>query len=337
MITDAELRELFQQKAEEMDIDRGLPEELLKRVRRRQRLIALASTAAVVAVVMGVWMGAGSAPRSEAIPPADNEGVAEEIDIDVRGRTPTVERLDGIWLNDGGPTPGEPTLLLRFEPDGTVAFDNGGYLDSAPAVIATYEVNGDTISFRTEGGEACREGDDWTWRAGVPDEGRLHIVFVEDGTGNCGMGIGTEWTFTRVSPSSPAGEQITAADLLLASSFEHPSGDLRGAPPPGRYSLFGIYLLEGTGRLMKFTAQESYSTDDAGELGVDPQDQGSIENNEKGTLRFVSGADSDRCDQGAVTVWRRAQVKGRVLKTVVARDDCGGRVGDELTWIRLTP
>jgi hypothetical protein len=217
-----------------------------------------------------------------------------------------------------------------------MAFDNGGHLDSMPAVLGTYEVDADTISFRNEDGIACAEGDDWTFRAGVPDEARLHIVIIEAGTGNCDAGIGTEWTFTRVSPSSAAGEEIRATDLLPATSFNHPSGDLRGTTP-GRYSLFGIYLLEGTGRLMKFTARETYSTDDAGKVGLDPQDQGSFRNNERGALRFVSGADSRSCDEGAVTVWKRVRVNGRVLQTAVTRDDCWANGGDEQTWIRLSP
>lgn len=342
MITDGELRELFQRKADDMDIDRAMPAELQKRVRRRQGLIAMTSAAAVLAAVVAVWMGAQPATDSEAIPPADEKGVVEEVDVEVDGQPPTVESLRGIWLNDGGPTPGEERLLLRFSPDGTMAFDNGGYLDSVPAVLGTYEVNGDTISFQNDGGVACADGDEFTVRAHIHPMGagdpvgvHLHVVFIEDGTGNCSVGIGTEWTFTRVSPSSPAGEDIRATDLLPATSFKHPSGDLRGTPPE-RYSLDGIYLLEGTGHLMKFTREE-YSVDGAGELGVDPDDQGSFYNNEKGTLRFVSGADSRSCDDGAVTVWKRVRVNGRVLQTAVTRDDCWANGGDELTWIRLSP
>src|SRR5918995_6393980 len=185
MISDRELRELFQQKAEDMDIDRAIPGELLKRARRRQGLIAMTGAAAVLAVILAVWIGTGTGLQSEAIPPANEKGVVEEIDVQVEGQPPTVEALEGIWLNDGGPTPGEPRLMLMFEPDGTVSLDNGGNLDSHRAVLGTYEVNGDTISFRNEDGSACLEGDEWTWRVGVPDEGRLHIVFIEDGTGNC--------------------------------------------------------------------------------------------------------------------------------------------------------
>jgi hypothetical protein len=336
VITDGELRELFQRKADDVEINRAMPAELVKRVRRRQRLIALTSTAALLGLAAAVWIGAAPRLRSEAIPPADDRGIpAVEDEMHVEGLEPTADRLAGIWLKDQGVNLEANPLLLRIRGDGTAAFDNGGLLDKNPAVRATYVRDGDSLTFTDVGGDACETGDNWTWRMGVQSEGRMNIVSLEDGAGNCSIGLGTKWSFTRVSPISQATAQITAQDSAG-----------KGAPPSQRM-LQGIWLEEGRAasgpaprrrgtNLLRFAWDETYAIDDGGMLGIYPDDAGSFEMY-GGTLRFTSASDSRTCNAGAVTVWKQVRLSGRTLRAVVAKDECGGSVGAELTWILLSP
>jgi hypothetical protein len=114
------------------------------------------------------------------------------------GAPPTARRLAGIWRNE---SPGSRQLLVRFAGK-TFAIDNNGLLDTPPWSSGTYEVDGRTMTLL---GTAV---DRWKWEAGIPEDGRLHTVMIYDHTAH--VAPGTEWTWTRVAPSSPAGAQITA-------------------------------------------------------------------------------------------------------------------------------
>jgi hypothetical protein len=325
VIGDGDLRELFARKAEGMETNRSMPDELVKRVRRRQRLIALASTATALVLAVGVWMAAGSPLPSEAIPPADNNGVPAEDENQIEGQAPTADRLAGIWLRDQGPNLESAPLMLRIGRDGTAAFDDRSLLDTSPAIRATYVRDGDRLTFTVVGGDACEDGDNWTWRTGVQDEGRMHILNIEDGTENCSIGLGTRWSFTRVSPISQASSQITAED---------PAG--KGLPPTSRM-LSGIWLAQGGGHLLRFAWDETYAIDDGGVLGTRPDDAGDFQIDDRGTLTFTSGPESRSCPEGAVTVWEKVRISGRTLRGTVTIDECTDSIGAELTWILLAP
>jgi hypothetical protein len=328
MTTDGELRELFARKAEGMEINRSMPSELVKRARRRQGLIALASTATMLTLVVAVWIGAGPWSRSEAISPSDNNGVPAEDENGIEGQAPTADRLAGIWLRDPGPNL-EEGLMLRIGRDGTAAFASEGLLAETPWVRATYVTDGNDVTFtvvRERPDDACVPGDNWTWRTGIQDEGRMQILNIEDGTSYyCSIGLGTRLSFTRVSPISQTGAQITAED---------PAG--KGFPPESS-SLEGIWLEEGSGRLLSLYWAQTYSIDDGGLLDTRPDDAGDFQIDDRGTLTFTSGSDSRACEQGAVTVWKRVRLSGRTLRGTVAKDECTDSVGAELTWILLSP
>jgi hypothetical protein len=98
---------------------------------------------------------------------------------------------------------------VRFSPDGTLAMDNHGELGRTPAILGSYKLKGRAIIVTVSGGSAC-PGDDWTWRAGISEDGQLDTVLTEPGAGNCAQPVGTEWTFIRVSPRSAASAGITA-------------------------------------------------------------------------------------------------------------------------------
>jgi hypothetical protein len=93
----------------------------------------------------------------------------------------------------------EPDRQLDSVPlrsDGTLAVDTHK-LDIPYDATGTYELDGPTIAFSTDGSE-CR--DTWEWQTGIvrakdPLDDELHIVFLESG---CGILQGAEWTLARV-------------------------------------------------------------------------------------------------------------------------------------------
>ena len=330
MIGDDQLRELFSQKANDMQINRAIPREMLKRARRRQGLIAMSSVAAVIAVIAAVWMGAGSVSRSEAIPPADDNVIEADRDADdVEGLAPTQDRLVGLWVSDPSLDhyPDEFIMLLQFNPDFTFAIDDTGRIGTQPVSKGPYDIDqgAGTVTFTSEGSRECTEGDMWAWEFAVMGEGRLHAVVVDDAIGICGMGLGREWKFTRVSPASPESAGIT--------SDAPPDA---GAPPRASV-LRGVWVEEAGGRVLQFDESGTYAIDDAGRLGNSPDDAGAFRVGDNGTITFTSGSDSRTCDEGGQRVWKQARLSGETLRAVVARDECMDSVGTEMTWILLSP
>jgi hypothetical protein len=312
-----------------MEANRSMPNELVKRVRRRQRLIALASTATVLALVVGVWMGAGSVSQSEAIPPADDNVTEVDRDSgDVEGLAPTQDRLVGLWVSDPSldAYPDQLIMLLEFNPDRTFAIDSEGRIGTTPVAKGSYDIDhgARTVTFTSEGSRICTKGDTWAWEFTVTGEGRLHAVIVEDGDPACSMGPGTKWKFTRVSPASPESASIT-------SDAPPESGT-----PPRPSVLPGVWVEEGGGRVLQFEESGTYIIDDAGRLGNGHDDAGAFRVGDNGTLTFTSGSDSRTCHDGAQTVWKPVRFSGRTLRGVVARDDCMDSVGTEMTWILVS-
>jgi hypothetical protein len=158
------------------------------------------------------------------------------------------------------------------------------------------------------------------------EEGLLHAVSLYDSTGH--LSAGTELTMVRVSPSSPAGTQITA---------ESSSGE--GPPPSREDELAGIWLLESTGLLVRFSADGTYALDDGGQLGTDPDDQGTFGVDRDGSVTLTSGAQSRTCAEGITWVWKDVRLifGAGTLRGVVSKDEGQRRLGPELTWVRLSP
>ena len=198
MITDNDLRDLFAQRANDVLVTNEIPSALLRRVRRRQGVVAVTTAVAVCGLVIGAWLSAAILSPSEALHRDKNNGTVGLL-------PPTPERLAGIWARVQGPDLQPTQFVARFSTDGQFVFDNSGEFDSYPAIVGTYAVQGDTISFGTTSTETCPIADKWAFRATLSQDGRLDIVFIEDGTGRCRVGVGTEWTLVRVSPHSAAG------------------------------------------------------------------------------------------------------------------------------------
>jgi hypothetical protein len=323
MIEDRDLRELLSRKATEMHVERTMPQALSRRVQRRRGLIALTGVAAAALLAVFAWTAVDSPVRSDAIPPSGRN--VTEIDTPVAGQPPTAERLAGIWAWDDGGMLDQNRVVLRLSSDGTFVGDNSGQLDTYPAMQGTYEISGDTVRFMPDNdSDACVAGNNWTWRVGIQPDGRMNIVSLEDGDGNCEIGLGTAWSFTRVSPISPA-----------ASSLSPPvDGDSRAIDSVD--GLNGLWLDTDTGRVLRFSWDMSYAIDGSGRLGTDDvEDAGAFALGANGTVRFTSGSDSSDCPEGSTKVWKNVRISSRTLQAVVDRDSCGDEAGTETTWILL--
>jgi hypothetical protein len=315
-----DVKEIFRMATESVRPDPGA----LERQHRSQRwhvakqktgVYALVAGLVIAGVVFGVRSlreGEEGSRTPETVPGAEPP---------LRGLVPTVEGLSGIWIIDD-----DNPLLVRFSPDGTYAFDNIGSLDADPAAAGTYEVNGRMITFTNGRSRICPDGDRFGWRAGLTEDGRLHVVYTvvtDDVEDDCDL-VG-ESTWTRVSPSSPAGARISAK----------PAGE--AAPPSTESALRGIWLLEGGGHLLRFSTDGTYALDDAGALGNDPDDVGTLAVDGQGGITLTSGAESRTCAAGELWVWEQVRLAGGTLRGVVAENACPNNVEVDMTWVRLSP
>lgn len=247
----------------------------------------------------------------------------DDEDRTLLGRRPAVSDLIGVWRSDGGQPWGQ-SLLLRFSPDGTFASDERGLLDTTPAAVGTYELNDGTITFTASiASQWCATNDTWAWEAALSEDGRLKVVVVDLASGEC-TGYSTPTSWTRVSPSSPAGVDIKTI------------GPAEDAPPPvSATELDGIWLLEGTGQLLRLTWSGTYSIDNTGLLDTNPLDVGTFEI-EGSTMTFTSGALSRGCTEGDRMIWKDVRFGGgRSLEGTVSEEACTHSGGVTGTWIRV--
>lgn len=296
---------------------------------------ALLALAAVLFALALVACGGDDGEEPEALVPPE-ERTAE-------GEGPTAGELAGIWwLND--PEQFDGALLVRFSPDGTFAIDNEGFLDTKPVATGTYELEGKRISFESSGSRVCTEGDSWVFEAGLPEGGRLQTVVKEDADPECTLGVGTQWSLVRLSPSSPPTSEITG------ERGENP------VPPDDAATLAGIWLLEETGVLLRLGEDGTYAIDDAGGLGVDPADVGTFELDRRGALTFTSGPRSRSCSTGDRWVWEQVEVavgpqkrpdpeagEGGLarggdwtLSADVTEDACDHALAADAVWLRIS-
>jgi hypothetical protein len=317
------VKEIFRMATESVRPDPGA----LERQHRSQRWHVAKQKTGVYAlvaglVIAGVVFGIRSLREGEEQP--RTPGTMPGTELSLQGLEPSVDGLAGIWIIDD-----DNPLLVRFSPDGTYAFDDLGLLDSSPAAAGTYVVNGRIITFTNGRSRICSNGDRYAWRAGLTEDGRLHAldlgkaVVTDDVEDDCDL-VG-ESTWTRVSPSSPAGARISAK----------PAGE--AAPPSTEWALRGIWLLEGGGHLLRFSTDGTYALDDAGALGNDPDDVGTLAVDGQGGITLTSGAESRTCAAGELWVWEQVRLAGGTLRGVVAENTCPNNVEVDMTWVRLSP
>lgn len=285
----------------------------------------LTSLAEAGLLLSGLGAGAGSGTA----PPSGSDSTTS-IPL-------TFESLAGIWYQETERPPGREEqavhgLLMVLGADGTIAFDNGGYLDTQPFVAGTYQIDGDVVMWDVRQG-GCSVGPDF--RAVIPEDGRLHVVFTETGDGACDVGVGAEWTWIRVSPSSSAGAAINA-----------PVSDLDNAYPPTEGAVPGIWLRQGSGQLLRLSSAGTYAVDDGGLLGTDPNDTGVYEI-DGDTITYTS-AGSATCTAGDTQMWEGIAIDdvrlhedhgsyAKTLHTTAGEPDCGAHFAGDQTWLRISP
>jgi hypothetical protein len=311
-----ELKEVFEMVTEKVEPDRDAW------VRQEHRQRAAARTRKVGALALVGCLLAAAAVFALTLDRSTGSKVVEPGPA-VVGAAPTSATVIGVWRYDGGPDPAEPGMLMVLNADGTFAIDAYGLLDTGPATRGTYRLDGKDIVYHVGPSARCPNGESFSLRTGVVEDGRLHTVMTEPG---CSYGYGTEWTWTRLSPVSARGAEIATAD---------PSGD--AAPPEDVFSLRGIWLLGGTGQVLRISWSGAYAIDDAGRLESDPFDEGTVSVNGR-RLTFTSGRSSRGCEEGAGWIWQDVALEpsGRTMRAEPGADDCGHGAGSEMTWIMVS-
>ena len=221
---------------------------------------------------------------------------------------------------------------MAMGPDGTFAFDNGGYIDTNPFVAGSYELVDEIVDLNVEVG-GCTVVPDY--RPELTSDGTLRIVFTETGDNACDVGVGTAWTLIRLSPSSAAGAALSTAGASESNPL--PTSSIR---------VGGIWLREGSGQLLRLSGERTYTIDDSGLLGIEPDDTGTWDL-EDDTITLTS-AGSAVCTEGdahvlddvvvdAVDLPEDAATPTRRFRSVAGEPDCRTYgIGDQ-TWIRVSP
>jgi hypothetical protein len=297
----------------------ALRQRFADRTHRRIGLALLAATAAVAFVVGGAVLYRGTealAPNPPvATPPAVHHSAND-------GPPLTLQALTGIWKITADR---EPSLLVRFAADGTYYFDDQARIGAEAASRGTYRVHGHTITFTNLGGYACPTADAWVWRVETSTTGLLRIVITKAAAADCQESVGTEWVLTRVSPQSPAGAQLTGD----ATAGERLS-------VRNESQLIGIWLQQGTGRLLHLALHGSYALDDGGVLDSAPDDVGTFVRSGPGSLQLTSMAGARDCAPGDRAAWKGVRLTATSLTVDVGHDTCPARGDLAGRWLLLS-
>ena len=92
---------------------------------------------------------------------------------------------------------------MRFSPPDLVSFDVDGRLFENPGVQGRYAIDGDLITVTVDGGPAGCGGQQFAMRASLPDEGLMHFVHTQPGTGACSSTQDERWVMEQVLPMAP--------------------------------------------------------------------------------------------------------------------------------------
>lgn len=97
--------------------------------------------------------------------------------------------------------------------------------------------------------------------------------------------------------------------------------------------LVGVWFEVDGSHLLNISRDGSYALDDSGLLDTSPDDAGSVEIGDDGSIRFVSSAASRECTPGATWVWRSAELEQRGLLRVAEADTaCPAGVLGSSSW-----
>lgn len=169
-------------------------------------------------------------------------------------------------------------------------------------------------------GRPCRR----TQTIVTQSEGRISLGPMTFTGSGCLESSGLAATMTRLSPASPASQDLPVETIGPAMTVTDP------------VQLDGLWLLQGTSLVLavdEIGGPAAYAIDGDGDLQPAPDAQGSLSVGPDGVLLL----DSAGC---ATTVLRRSEVRGQsapqTLTTVVDSDPCNQFHGRQtLTWIRI--
>ena len=279
-----------------------------RRHRDRRRTVIAAAAAAVLVLVLGATAYLTLGGDDLSAPPA-NKGPAPSPSSDphasfLTGSAPTPELLEGIWRLDND------EVLMRFSPPDLVSFDVDGRLFENPGVQARYAIDGDVITVTVDGGTAGCGGQQFAMRASLPDEGAMHFVHTQPGTGACSSAQDERWVLEQVLPMAPSIDDV----VLSTESGWQPLRD--------RSSLFGSWFAEGGEHVLELDPSGEYHVAGGSGEQVD-YGEWSLEGSR---LTLTSWPDSTTCDMFDRLVLGGVEYVDpgtTAIRSTVQKNDCG--------------
>lgn len=118
------------------------------------------------------------------------------------GPPATPQDLRGVWVLESATGVGPDlvsTLLMRFDADGTFAWDSTGHLfDSARAADGDYELDGRRLTVTVDAVTACRAGGSYTWHVTLTAPDQLTMRFLRGGPRPCAGADNEVWLARRL-------------------------------------------------------------------------------------------------------------------------------------------
>jgi hypothetical protein len=218
VVTDSDLREA-----------RDAVEDRVEETRRRNRLVAAGAAAAAIVIPLVGFAVFQVLDEDEVGPAEPAPAVPSPAGADfLTGSDPTGEDVEGLWRVDNS------TLLMLFNRDGTVQYDDAGTLYTSPTVAGTYVVEGDLITVTVESGPAECVGQVFVMQAALPGPGEMRVVHGEREVAGC-------------APAAPGQRLVLEHVLPLEheelSQLSAPGGRLQ--PPERDTLLHGDWMTEG--------------------------------------------------------------------------------------------
>jgi len=307
----------------------GMYERVARRDRRRSRIRWLVAAAATIAVLAGGQLAARKLENLPAVPtpPAKSPTGAISKTLPL-----TIDNLAGIWRVDDG-----SGLLWRFSRQGTVALQAEGRLGvDKPSFAARYRIAGTTVRFVSLEDVACSH---WTMAIDIHMDGTMRETFTDAAPG-CPLQAGVRLDLTRLAPASFSGLLIQG---ILESVYSDPATpEAPSARPKSLLDLNGIWLVEGSGRLVRLTSGVSspfrgtYAIDDDGDLDTAPDDVGTVSLATDGTLTFTASSRSAGCPPGSQFAMHGVRVSLDLLTGSLSGQPCRQRGDLHGGWVGVS-
>ena len=306
VVTDVELRRA------RADLDQRI---VRQRSRSRRRVVGSLAVAAVVLPVLGYLAFHLPGSEKDSVQPAGTVSPREAADnMWLTGDAPTQDQLQGVWRLDND------RVHVRFWAPDRVALDDAGGVVGNPAVRGTYTLEGDLVTVRIDGGWAGCDGQTFSMRTSVPEDGLLRLAGGVPYTGRCSFRSVDYWALERLLP----------AGIYRHLGFpQH-----RHLPSLTRRSdLFGAWVADGGRHVLEMDPGGAYYVVDAASSVVD---QGSWALSGS-ALTLTSSAASATCEGGdrlELVDLRRADRWASMFGASVRENTCGGD-WTETSWAHV--